>query len=956
MLNDLRLDKRHQQYCLDKPYQQYWLIALFQALIVLDFVIYSTNTVILLKCTIIAFESKDILKFIIFFMYLIGHGNWNITHRGQLTLLLRAELKRLNPNFLHIVVLWDDSHSSIIDSLRLILEDILSIIGHRTAVTFVCSTSEVQLEINEKLVEPFQRNYWQNISTDRVHVAPPYVLSRHLSYNLPNLYQPEDDYQVPHKKLHRGKYLTYPDILPQGLRQNISRFLTIMYIRNERKPEKHILYAERKKFYSGSEITDLGLQNGFGIERKKMNELEKEFKNLSNDKKSHVSILCLKVDRGAGSSTLSKQFLYKRHKEYPCAQLREISTDSSELLRYIRDINNRTKLPLVLFVDEEISHPQDFLDFTKELVGCKNVNVILLLIVPAEVQKKLNSVRMKNVMDSPELRTCSFKQIELRRELTLGEMKSLTEDLEKIKNDRKTSEKLNKLNNKAMDDKAIRTFVHFGLTVFGHEYSGLKQFVELRIRIATDTQKAVLSFLSLIHIYTESLLPACALSSFLEVRKNVNLDDEFQHDYLRELLSPPADKNDLRRMSFLEVAMEVLSQLSSASSDGYWMFIKNVAVDLAKKVLSVNINTKSIDRLTRRLFVTSEYDESEKFSKLIRDMIKSGNRDIARDTFTELTEVFCKHSSFRAHILAHLAKYYMIVEKDFEEAKPRINEAIIDQPEDSLLRHIHGDIYLRHVKALKFKPNLDDLDDIVSCAIVSSASFKFVRHKRPHDSHGYMSDAMVRIIVMQAAKKYQEQKFAKSSRNETVSFVDYLVNKLDEMKKIGVKITKPERYLISLIPKAHKFLYEGVSEDYERKEDWKESFCKCIGPLSNLTKLSDKIREVKSALTDFRVEGNSIWLNEILLSIQSLNYGFKIDRHELTDEEIETRIKEIEECAAGSKNPEPLMNFLFRYSRYRKKTPSIEEVKNGVKSWLRSSKKRNKTSINAEFYKYVSIK
>lgn len=856
---------------------------------------------------------------------------------------------------MNIVVLWGDGYSSLVDSLRTILEDIISINGYRTTVTFVCSTPEVQLEIKE-LVQQLQKSYWQIISTDRVYVAPPYVLSRQLSYKLPNPYQSEDDYQVPHSKRYGTKYETFPDILPPGLRQNISSHLQMLYMKKERKPDKHFLDSQRKKFYSGMEIADFGLRNKFGIEREKMGELEREFKSLTSDKKSHVSILCLKVDRGAGSSTLCLQFLYKNHEQYPCAYLLEIGDNISHILSCIRDINNVTRLPLLLFVDEEISHPQDFLDFTKELVECRNINVILLLIVPAEVPKTASSIRMKNVTDSSTLRACPFRMVELRRELLGAEMKTLTEHLVHIKKEKKISDKLNKLKNRAMHEKGVRTFAHFGLTAFGQEFLGLKQFVEFRLNIADDKQKTVLAFLSLVHIYTDSHLPASALCRFLETKKTVNLEHEFQDHYLRELLSPAADKNDSRRISFLEVAEEILAQLATAKSGGvsekrfYWLFIKDTAVEFAKQVLSVNIKTTSIDRLTRRLFVTSEYDESEKFSSLIRAMKDANCQDIARDTLTELKDVFVNHPSFRAHILAHLAKYYMIVAKDFDAAKPRIEEAIKDQPDDPLLRHIHGDIILRHVKALK-KPVKVDMDVIVKYAKESSDSFKFVRRKRSRDSHGYISDAMVRIIVMQAAMKHHAGELPEDDISADISFVDYLVNRLKEIHKRSDRIiTKQERYLISLIPKAHEFLFVGVRDDFEHKEDWKRQFRKCIGPLSNLRLLCSKIREVKNIFHDVRDE-NSMWLYKVLSSIQSLNNGFEIDCARLTPEQIEERIKEVEECAVVLNYPESLMKWWIRYRRNGKNVPNLDDVKKKVKRWLIGRKKHNRSCIDAEYYR-----
>ena len=272
-----------------------------------------------------------------------SHGGWNMTHRDQLRSLLKTDLaSSIKPNYLHIIVLWDEGHEEIGDSLRVILEDILSINGKRSSVTIVCCTSEAQRYIMENLVKPLGKSYGEIIMGERVYVAPPYVLARHLSSKLPDPYKPENDFQVPHKKEYRGKTQVFPRILPKHLRQNVNGYLKMMYIRQGRKPETSTA-GERAKFYSGSKITFSGLSENFGIQRTKIEELEASFKILVNDRKSHVSMISVKVERGAGSTTMCLQFLFKHHEEYPCAQLTDFG---DRLISYMKDIYRETKLPL----------------------------------------------------------------------------------------------------------------------------------------------------------------------------------------------------------------------------------------------------------------------------------------------------------------------------------------------------------------------------------------------------------------------------------------------------------------------------------------------------------------------------------------------------------------------------------------------------------------------------------
>ena len=883
-----------------------------------------------------------------------SHAKWNKTHRSRVRELLNEDLKTsVKPNCLNVVVLWDEKHEELIKSLQIILEDVISLNGDdSTVITFVCATPKARSDICNKIILPLQEDNWDTISEDRVHVAPPYVLARFLSLRLPSPYRPEDHYQVPHKKsFPSGGSQIIPQTLSKRLRQNFAGRIDVMYMKKGKKTDEETLNNERKNFFSGSAITKTGLHGEIGIRRTKMDDLEKKFKALSSDKKSHVSLIFVKVDRGAGSTTMCLQFLYQQHKLYPCAQLIEIKEG---LVGHIEELNKKTRLPLLLFVDENIAHLQEFLEFKKK-VERRNANVIFILIEPREIFfdnefphtfKKRSSQqksRTKSARDSSLYGPSPYKEVELRRKLDENEMKQLINVLTILAKEKK-KELLYFKENAVKDGK---TFAQFSLLAFGSEFKGLTDYVKFRLDLADECQKSILAFLSLTHVFTDYSLPANALARFLE-RKNVILEDELEDKYLQELLSPSTEGSDSRRISFHEVAKEILKQLSAASSaaksgdDQYWNYIKYVSVTMAEKVLSKYITTKKIDRLTRKLFVTSEY-ESEKFSQLIRTM-RFKNRDTARDTLKELVDVFYekdKHSSIRAHLRAHLAKYHMLEYKVFSEAKELIEAAIDEQEQDSLLHHIHGDIIRLYVLDLvENMKTKEDMETIVLYAGQSSKCFEFVRSKRPHMSHGYISDAMVRITVMQAGIKLM------GSRN--VSFVDYLIERINEIKElVDEDISPNSRYLLSLISDAHEYLDERCI-DFEQKENWKETFLDCIGDLKNLTRLCDKIEQEKDCSS---FVGCSSWLNEMLLQTQILQNALEIKNKDLSPEEIELKLEKMEEYGSHSVFGDRFMKFWIRYSRKRLTVPSLQEVKKKVSEWLKKMKKKRVASPQAEFYK-----
>ena len=873
-----------------------------------------------------------------------GKNTWNITHRKMITKLLTEELTRnVMPSKIHVVVFWDKGCKNLSYSLNLLLADILSICDN-TSVTFVCSTSEAYSDI-DKDVKLLKENC--TISNESgVHIAPLHVLAKHLAVSLPETFRPEDDYQVPRKVYtENASLVTVPTKLPQRLRQNIHGRLKIMYINKSGNVDEKVLQEERKKFYTGSQITMLGLRGHIGIKREKLQELEQAFSNLLSDKKSRVSLIKVKADRGAGTTTMCLQFLYQHHEKIPCAQLIEIHRD---LLSFIEKINQITNLPLLLLVDEEVGNLQEFLDFKKEAEDRRTaLNIIFLLVEPVQLSdRKPTSIkgsgkakRLRRIGDNSLYGTSYYKELTLKRELEKTEVERLSSELLKIcPNEAK--EKVTDLGNRAVlaNGRVLRSFAYFSLTAFGKEFSGLSDYVKFRLQSATDLQKNLLGFLSLTHVFTGYKLPASALARLLNKDK-VSMKSEFSNVRLEEMLSPPAHETDSRRISFLEVAKEILIQLAEDHveeeilGDNYWAYIKHIAVKMAREVLSVNIGASKIDRLTRKLFVISEY-ESEKFSSLIRSMRNEASADTARDTLIELVEVFRKHASFRAHLLAHLAKYYMIEYKDYQNAKPRIEEAVKDLPDDPLLHHIRGDIIRRHIDKLKNEETVN-MSEIVRLAVESSGCFQEVRERRPHMNHGYASDALVQITVMQACIK------SVRSDRENYGFVEYLIEMIDRAKNEN-KLGDHEKYLLTLITCAHEYLNES-SIDYEHKETLMRKFNECIPEITELKALCEKLKAEKKNFS-----GAKAWIDEVINRTYSLFLVLEIEnKKDMSPEDFELRIKAIEESAFH----EGSMKYWFRYVRYVRSVPPLRDVEKRVKQWILNAKKGNKISPHAEFYK-----
>jgi hypothetical protein len=205
-------------------------------------------------------------------------------------------------------------------------------------------------------------------------------------------------------------------------------------------------------------------------------------------------------------------------------------------------------------------------------------------------------------------------------------------------------------------------------------------------------------------------------------------------------------------------------------------------------------------------------------------------------------------------------------------------------------------------------------------------------------SHGYISDAKVRITVMQAGIELMG--------GENISFVDYLIETINEIKLRDDNDIL--RYLLSLIFEAHDYLDEGCI-DFKEKGKWKEIFLRCIGDLTNLTRLCDKIKEEKNCSS---FTNCSTWLDKIPVQTQILHHALEIETNGLGPKEIglklekmeeyvlHSKLEKMEEYDLHSKCRDRLMKFWIRYSRKRLIVPDLQVVKTKVNLWSNNMEKQ----------------
>ena len=856
------------------------------------------------------------------------HASWMMSHGHKTRALVEKLIGHINPNQLVVVCLWNDGYEKLLPSVDMVLQHVLSC-WPPTKVIFVCSNYSAKSAVLSSLVEPLEKAGF-GLRRDNIFVALPHEMARHVGAQLPPPYRSENSFQIPRKFYFPEGERIIPDTLPQTIRQAIKGHLQIMYQNTEAtfqsKPEDKDQI--RVKFYSGSEIDETGLASGIAIERGKMKELKKEMKSFLNDKRSHVCLTILKAERGAGATTLCLQLLYEFHKQYVCARLLEFH---DSLATNIEKINQHSKLPVILFVDSEMAYLPEFIDFKNDAERRK-LDLKLLIVESDLLDGQMQTQNKKKQQIPYVVGAAAYKTVELSRELTPDEAVQLVDQFLKIKEisqDKKTENKLKDLKGRVSRESPMRKFAIVSLTAFGRKFTGLQNYVKYRLAQANELQLQILEFLALIHVYTDFLFPVNALAR-LTTTDVVILERIFSNQDVRELLSPPSSsEKNVRRMSFVEVAEQVLQQQAVKCSISYTQYLKDVAVRLAKCALSGPRPSKRIDRITRRLYVTSEYG-SEKFSPLVRYM-KESDCDVARDMLRELSEIFEKGSSVWAHLLAHLSKYYMSVYGDFEDAIPLIEEAVKENKDDVLLHHIHGDVIRLHVQNLKDQEKFS-LDEVLRYAIQSSHCFVTVKEKRPLMEHGYSSDALIRKIVMFAAIK-------SVGGSHFVDFLEAFLTKRKENDSMAA-LSPEEKYVLSLVPDWFANLQGVPISEFNAK--LKDSLLQNVGDLNYLKVLCENLKEAMKGTSD------EAWVDKVILKTMSLIYSLELERKPLQPEEADERIKSLEELLRKTSFDEESMKTWIRCVRQGSQVPSLKAVRRKMDGWLKATGRR---SPNALFYK-----
>ena len=483
-----------------------------------------------------------------------------------------------------------------------------------------------------------------------------------------------------------------------------------------------------KDFLRGAAIALCDLAHHIDVERTKTGILKRIID--TELKRRHAVRINLYHAAGAGGTTLAHRMLWDFRQTYPCAILIQ-TTSPSETVERLEYIASQTGQSILLLLDgARIAERQ--VDELFNHVRSRQLPVKFLQTLrrnEAQEERK-HTVYLDSELDSAELNrfvVAFSRQVPLKK----NELEELVRSTERHKH----------------------TAFYFGLQAFGNDFLGLEPYVRERLSPLSDVQREIVGFTALVHHYAQRTIPQQAFAAHLGMPKNrsVRFEDGILPPATLELLVEVDEDGGGWRPSHELIAQEILIQLLLPGGGDRRLWRQRLsgwAVRFAEFCRGDDpVPGAGLLEIVRRAFVYrdnrddlgTERSASAKFSKLISDIpALEGQLECLR----KLVDLYPEE----AHFMAHLGRFYYLVQKDYALAIETIDRAIGRQPEDHLLHHIRGmavRTQLYHAIQEK-KP----VGEAVEFAQTAGASFEKAREVAPDDIHGYISETEMLIRLL----------------------------------------------------------------------------------------------------------------------------------------------------------------------------------------------------------------
>ena len=434
---------------------------------------------------------------------------------------------------------------------------------------------------------------------------------------------------------------------------------------------------------------------------------------------------------GAGGTTVGRRVAWELHEEFACGLLRR--TNPMETADRVARLYEQTQGPVLLIADGTDVAERE-LDELAEYLGARRIPVVLL------------QIRRRQAADQRQ-RERTFV---LDSQLSNREVRRFIDTLSRDVPDRADS----LLELGGPTNRALHRPVYFALTAYERDFRALADFVSARVEGLNGEQDKLLIYTAIALRFGQRALPTGAFRTILSIshRHRVDISSLLPEAAIDLLIE---DAPGEWRVGHSLVAEELLKQIMSRGADprSWQNHLANWGIDFIKFCRG-ELPTPStrLLELVRRVFVFRddvdilghEQSAQMRFSNFVQAVpVSEGKLRV----LTELVESFPQEH----HFWAHLARFYALERKDFDEALKAANYAIKLSDHDSVVYHMRGMVRRYQLRELEQEDSA--LGDLVAIAEEASSDFGQSRLLNPENEHGYIAEAQMIIELLDHVAK-----------------------------------------------------------------------------------------------------------------------------------------------------------------------------------------------------------
>ena len=399
---------------------------------------------------------------------------------------------------------------------------------------------------------------------------------------------------------------------------------------------------------------------------------------------------------GAGGSTMARRILWEMRDKAPCVHVMQRSGSAMEEVAVrLEFLYNRCKVPVIALMDGE--DERRIKQLSKQL---QRHNVVILYVKRYPYSSKdIKPSKGKFYLPG----TVHSKESE----------KLITRYMKQCEGDTTKIDELLKMNQEVKEDTQQHQMYEYGMTVYHHEFRGVRSYVKGHLQLAENRQKDLqqwqkcLGFLALVYFYGQSSLPCQFFAKLLEKQPNYKVDlDDFPHQVRVFVVQDRNEgKNQCIRIGHYIIAKEILEQVLSRrlrSASGKTLSdrlsaeaqrnLKDFSIDFIKfatrKQIKASLTSQIISYILTKVFIfrdnaeTNDIDaqglepstkKKPQFSQIMSDLDSNPPYHGRLEVLQKLCDAFPNNPNFRAH----LGRFYTCCRPEAEkEAEKHFTEAL----------------------------------------------------------------------------------------------------------------------------------------------------------------------------------------------------------------------------------------------------------------------------------------